>query len=223
MDRFYVYAYLRNSDGTPYYIGKGTGRRCYESHCVSIPPDRSNIVFLHENISERKALTLENQLIGEYGRKDIGTGILHNRTDGGDGGPSGRIVTEESRLKSSMSNRGQKRTEEQKRRMSEAQKALNNTGENNSFYGKKHNKSTKEAMSRAKKGKTYEEIYGKEQGAELKKKRSEKLKGRTFSEESLEKMRKPKGPQKRVKCPHCPKIGGISAMKRAHFDNCKAK
>jgi hypothetical protein len=29
--------------------------------------------------------------------------------------------------------------------------------------------------------------------------------------------------QKRVICPHCDKEGGIGAMKRYHFDNCKFK
>jgi len=28
------------------------------------------------------------------------------------------------------------------------------------------------------------------------------------------------GPQERVQCPHCSKVGGISNMKRLHFDNC---
>lgn len=32
-----------------------------------------------------------------------------------------------------------------------------------------------------------------------------------------------KGPQEIVKCPHCPIEGGISAMKRSHFDNCKKR
>lgn len=35
-----------------------------------------------------------------------------------------------------------------------------------------------------------------------------------------EKMRHP---QKKVVCPHCGKMGGISNMKRHHFDNCKEK
>jgi len=30
-------------------------------------------------------------------------------------------------------------------------------------------------------------------------------------------------PQEKVKCPYCPKEGGISNMKRWHFDNCKFK
>jgi len=32
-----------------------------------------------------------------------------------------------------------------------------------------------------------------------------------------------KKPQKQVNCPHCNKVGGMSLMKRYHFDNCKMK
>ena len=32
-----------------------------------------------------------------------------------------------------------------------------------------------------------------------------------------------RGPQPILTCPHCGKSGGISAMKRHHFDNCKMK
>jgi hypothetical protein len=50
-------------------------------------------------------------------------------------------------------------------------------------------------------------------------------KGYTFSEEQRKKMsedRKDKK-RKRIKCPHCGKIGGNNNMKRYHFDNCKYK
>lgn len=48
-------------------------------------------------------------------------------------------------------------------------------------------------------------------------------KGKKRSEETKKRMRKPKGPQKRVTCPHCKKEGGINNMTRYHFDNCKKK
>lgn len=87
MTIYYVYAYLR-LDLTPYYIGKGKNRRAWDKHGhvkrgIHLPKDSSRIVLLQEGLTNEQAMDLETALIKQYGRKDLGTGILYNKTDGG--------------------------------------------------------------------------------------------------------------------------------------------
>ena len=116
-NRFYTYAYLRE-DKTPYYIGKGTGDRIYSTNRRNNPPkDKSRIIFLKQNLTEEEAFRHEIYMIAVFGRKDLGTGILHNLTDGGDGA-SGYVFSEETRKKM----RERTPSEETRKKMSEAKK-----------------------------------------------------------------------------------------------------
>ena len=108
---FYVYVYRdprQRKDRQPVYVGKGTGGRDLShwsrgSHNKPLQDFLSHLrganlepicerVFETEN--EKEAFDKEVDLIKLYGRKDLKTGTLFNRTDGGEG-PSGFIKSDE--------------------------------------------------------------------------------------------------------------------------------
>ena len=115
---YYTYAYLRE-DGTPYYIGKGRGRRSHQKHNGFYPPSKERILLLKQNLTEDEAFRHEVYMISIFGRKDLGNGILYNKTDGGRG-CSHKIMTEKDLYNRSKGRLGKQLSESHKRRISEA-------------------------------------------------------------------------------------------------------
>jgi hypothetical protein len=157
---YYTYAYLRE-DRTPYYIGKVKDKRAYkrEKNDIKPPKDKSRIIYLKQNLTEEQAFRHEVYMIAMFGRKDLGTGILHNRTNGGDG-VSGAVVSDETKRKISETLKGITHSEESRRKMSEAHK------------GKTHSEESRRKISETLKGKTLSE--------ETKRKLSEVRKGKKW-------------------------------------------
>ena len=191
-NQYYTYL-LKRPNGIPFYVGKGNckGFRIEEhikealSDKLSRNPHKVNLIrkiikngkqIDYEIIgffdNEQSAFRSEIKTIRNYGRKNTGTGILTNLTDGGEG-RSGctHIVSEEARIKISKLlignipwNKGKVNT------IQKGQKAWNagktgcscgnkkgfvpwNTGKGRSgMTGKNHSEETRKKISESKRG-----------------------------------------------------------------------
>ena len=152
--RFYTYAYLRK-DGTPYYIGKGQGDRAFrkENRTAKTPP-KERILFLKTSLTEDEAFKHEIYMIALFGRKDLGTGILWNFTDGGEGG-TGKKLSVDTKKKISSAFKGIKLTKTHRQNISKAKKAMTDETKEKirqSHIGLKPTEETREKQRNAKLG-----------------------------------------------------------------------
>lgn len=132
----YVYRHIRLDKNEPFYIGIGSDnsyKRAHKTKSRSFRwkdiaykiPYRVDIVL--DNLTLDEALNKEIELISLYGRIDLGTGILTNMTDGGEGTIGHKWNDNQNqalhkRLKGNKYNSGSKYTEETKKLLSNIRK-----------------------------------------------------------------------------------------------------
>ena len=157
--KFYVYHLINPETNRVFYVGKGTGRRCY-AHLSENPNTCRNkrlyghiknirkhgiepkVIKIKENLTEELAYKLEAQEIKKYGRISFDEGgILFNIMEGGFGPPTlfgedngfyGKTHTEETKKIIGEINKGRKRSEDHRRSISEAQKGIPKSEEHKS-------------------------------------------------------------------------------------------
>jgi hypothetical protein len=188
--RFYTYAYLRE-DRTPYYIGKGSGKRAFNPHIRLKVPQKDRILFLKTDLTEEEAFKHEIYMIAVLGRKDLGTGILRNLTDGGEGSSG---ISEEARERKRQARLGKKTSEATKEKLRQRKYSKETIGKmRKAALGRKHTEKTKEKLRRINLGKgAPKEVLDKMKQINLGRKRSEETKEKI--RQTTLRHRKEKGP-----------------------------
>lgn len=172
----YVYRHIRSDKNEPCYIGiakddNGVYRRANEIkkgrnalHQNILNKTLISVDIIMDDLTWEEACEKEKELIMLYGRKDLGTGILCNLTDGGEG-TSNKINSEESNLARSLKLQGRKFSESTLIKMKESRNKRTDkrvdwspsdeSKEKNriAHLGKKDSELTKQRKSLAKKGK----------------------------------------------------------------------
>jgi hypothetical protein len=178
-----VYRHIRLDKNEPFYIGIGEKEsRAYSKHGRNefwnkiIKKTNYKVDILFDDLTWEEAQEKEKEFISIYGRRDLGTGILVNLTDGGENPPKmfghkfnlGRKQSQQTRKKRSESLMGRTFSEETRKLKSDIAKSK---GQKPSFKGYKHSEESKKLIGELGKGRTCSE--------ETRKKLSEAKKGKT--------------------------------------------
>lgn len=147
-NNYVVYIHRKLNDGSPFYVGAGSKKRPFI--VKQRPNDWFEIVesvgysieIYQENLSIEECFKLEIELISLFGRIDIGTGCLINKTNGGRKvfGLSDEILNVRNK-KMSISAKGKPKSKEWRERLSKAN------------IGKKASEETKMKMRNSNKSK----------------------------------------------------------------------
>lgn len=154
---FYVYLLIDPRDSSVFYVGKGCGKRSRVHFSPSSLKRRNMknstikaiiaagleplVEIRRSGMTEAEAFAEEKSLIAQYGRRDNGTGILTNLTEGGEGTTGYRHAprSEETRRKISEAHKGMRYSEEVNRKKGSPR-------ERNPMYGKKKSENFRRVM-----------------------------------------------------------------------------
>ena len=121
----YTYGYTRADTGKLYYVGVSrTASRPFGKHDVMVPSNRRQVVVLKKGLTREQAAAQEKRYVARYGRRDKGTGRLHNRTAGGAGVHD---MAPDALARRSLAVKNAIRTPEVRAKLSEANKAASST------------------------------------------------------------------------------------------------